>query len=174
MSERAALYAAALIEIVSAEGNVNEVQDELFRFAKVVEGSDELRQTLSDPHLPAERRQQIAEDLLSGKASPTTAGFVSMVVATGRIKELPTIVDRFNELTASRSSRSVAEVRSAVELTEDQRSRLASALAAKLGREVDVVVVIDPSVVGGIVTQVGDTVIDGSVRTRLAQLKEAF
>ncbi|MCB1259187.1 MAG: ATP synthase F1 subunit delta, partial [Acidimicrobiales bacterium] len=72
------------------------------------------------------------------------------------------------------SARSVAEVRSAVELSEEQRTRLASALSAKLGRDVDVVVVVDPSVVGGLVTQVGDTVIDGSVRTRLAQLKEAF
>ncbi|MCB1259188.1 MAG: F0F1 ATP synthase subunit delta, partial [Acidimicrobiales bacterium] len=84
MSDRATLYAAGLVEIVRAEGNVNEVQDELFRFAKVVEGNDELRQALADPHLPAERRQQIAEDLLGGKASATTVGFISMVVATGR------------------------------------------------------------------------------------------
>ena len=174
MSDRATLYAAGLVEIVRAEGNVNEVQAELFRFAKVVEGNDELRQALADPHLPAERRQQIAEDLLGGKASATTVGFISMVVATGRAKELPAIADAFNELVASQSARSVAEVRSAVELSEEQRTRLASALSAKLGRDVDVVVVVDPSVVGGLVTQVGDTVIDGSVRTRLAQLKEAF
>jgi len=174
MSDRASLYAAGLVEIVRAEGNVNEVQDELFRFAKVVEGNDELRQALSDPHIPADRRMQIAEDLLGGRASATTVGFVSMVVATGRVKDLPAIADRFNEAVASQSSRTVAEVRSAVELTDEQRSRLATALSSKLGRDVDVVVVLDPTVVGGIVTQVGDTVIDGSVRTRLAQLKEAF
>ncbi len=174
MSDRNTLYAEAMVSIIAAEGNINEVQDELFRFSRALESHDELRQTLSDPHIPAERRQQIVQDLLEGKASDTTVGIVSMVVATGRVKELPAIVDRLLELTATRTNKAIAEVRSAVELDETQRARLADALKAKLGHEVDVVVIVDPTVLGGIVTQVGDTVIDGSVRHRLAQLKESF
>jgi len=174
MSDRTTLYAEALVSVIAAEGNINEVQDELFRFSRALEGHDELRQVLSDSHIPAERRQQIVQDLLQGKASDTTLGIVSMVVATGRIKELPAIVDRLLESTATRTNKAIAEVRSAVELDETQRARLAEALKARLGHEVDVVVIVDPTVLGGIVTQVGDTVIDGSVRHRLAQLKESF
>lgn len=174
MTDRSDLYADAFLSVISAEGNVNEVSDELFRLARVLEGNDELRQALVDPHLPAVRRQQIVEDLLAGKATDTTTALVSMVVGAGRARELPGIVDRLLTLTASRSNRSIAEVRSAVELTDDQKARLAEALAASTGREVDVVVIVDPTVMGGVVTQIGDTVIDGTVRSRLAQLRESF
>ena len=174
MTDRADLYADALLAVISAEGNVNEVTDELFRFSRVLEGNDELRSALTDPHLPVERRQQIVEDLLAGKASDTTTALISLVVGTRRVAELPTIVERLLALTASRSNRSIAEVRSAVELTDDQKTRLATALKQATGREVEVVVIVDPTVMGGIVTQIGDTVIDGTVRSRLAQLRESF
>lgn len=174
MTDRADLYADALLAVITAEGSVNEVTDELFRFSRVLEGNDELRQALSDPHLPVERRQQIVEDLLAGKASDTTTAVLALIVGTGRVRELPTIVERLLTLTASRTNRSVAEVRSAVELTDDQKARLAEALKAATGREVEVVVIVDPTVMGGIVTQIGDTVIDGTVRSRLAQLRESF
>lgn len=174
MTDRADRYAHALLAIIEAEGNVNEVTDELFRFSRVLEGNEELRQALSDPHLPVERRQQIVEDLLAGKASDTTTSLISLVVGTGRVRELHTIVERLLALTADRNDRSIAEVRSAVELSDDQKARLAQALKAATGRDVEVVVIVDPTVMGGIVTQIGDTVIDGTVRSRLAQLRESF
>jgi F-type H+-transporting ATPase subunit delta len=174
MSDRNQLYADAFLGILAAEGHTNEAQDELFRFARVIDGNDELRQALSDPHLPTDKRQQIVEDLLDGRASSTTIGLVSLAVATGRVKELSDIVDRLLTLTASAGNRVVAEVRSAVELTEDQKQRLAASLKASTGKDVDIVVIIDPSVMGGVVTQIGDTVIDGSVRARLSKLRESF
>ena len=172
--QRTLQYAEAFIAVIAAEGHVNEVQDELFRFARVVEGNDELRDALSDPHLPVARRTQICEDLLGGKASDITVSLVSLVVGNGRVRELTAIVDRLLELTASSGDRHIAEVRSAVELTDDQKTRLAASLKAATGKDVDIVVIVDPSVLGGIVTQIGDTVIDGSVRHRLAQLRESF
>jgi F-type H+-transporting ATPase subunit delta len=174
MSDRNDLYADAFLAVLAAEGGVNESQDELFRLARVVEGNDELRQALTDPHLPVSKRQQIVEDLLEGKASAVTIGLVSLVVAAGRVKHLSDIVDRLLSLTAARGEKVVAEVRSAVELTEDQRTRLATSLKAATGKDVDVVVIVDPSVLGGIVTQIGDTVLDGSVRARLSKLRESF
>ena len=174
MSDRSNLYADSMYSLIQAEGGANEVQDELFRFSRVVEGNDELRDALSDPHLPSARRTQICEDLLAGRASDITVALVSLVVGNGRVRELPGIVDRLLELTASSGDRHIAEVRSAVELTEDQKTRLAASLKAATGKDVDIVVVVDPSVLGGIVTQIGDTVIDGSVRHRLAQLRESF
>ena len=174
MTDRADLYAEAFTSVIWAEGNANEISDELFRLARVIEGNDELRTALSDQRLPASRRQQIVEDLLAGRANPVTVSLVSLVVANGRVRDLTSIVDKVVALAASRTNRQIAEVRSAIELTDDQKARLASALKASTGLDVDIVVIVDPTVMGGVVTQIGDTVIDGSVRSRLSQLRESF
>lgn len=174
MSDRVNNYAHAMFAVAQAEEATEEVADELFRFARALDGNDELRSALTDQRIEAARRQQIVEDLLGGKASPTTVGLVSMAVGAGRGGDLPKIADRVVELSASDRGRDIALVRTAVPLTEDQHTRLVAALAKAHGADIDVKVQVDPSVVGGIVTQIGDTVMDGTVRTRLAQLREAF
>ena len=174
MRTRPELYAEAFYGVIVAEGEANEIQDELFRFGRTIDGNDQLRTTLGDPHLPAAVRQQIVQDILEGKAHDVTVALVSMLVGTGRVRELSAIVGHLLERTASLGSKSIAEVRSAVPLTDDQKARLAASLKTSTGHDVDIVVIIDPSVLGGIVTQIGDTVIDGTVRHRLAQLKESF
>jgi F-type H+-transporting ATPase subunit delta len=171
---RISAYADAAYGIARAEGNVTEVEDELFRLGRVVETNEELRSTLTDPHLPVERRAQIVEDLLDGKATATTVSFVSMLVSSGRITELPAIADELVRRTASASGQTVAEVRSAVALTDAQIEQLAAALKARTSIDVTIRNIVDPTVMGGVVTQIGDSVIDGSVRTRLNQLREAF
>ena len=174
MSDRSDLYAEGIYKLIAAEGGSHEFQDELFRFSRVLESNDELRTTLQDPHIPIERRIQIVEDLLGGRASGLTTSIISMVVYNGRVRELASMVDRLLELSAAGGEKVVAEVRSAVALTDDQKARLAAALKQRTGKDVDIIVVIDPSVIGGVVTQIGDTVIDGSVRQRLSQLRESF
>src|SRR5437016_9251346 len=91
-------YADALFGVAAAEGRLDDVEDELFRFARVFEGSDELRSALTDPKTPATRRQQIVEDLLQGKASATTVALISMVVGTGRARDLPRSEEHTSEL----------------------------------------------------------------------------
>jgi F-type H+-transporting ATPase subunit delta len=172
--DRSLAYAEALFAVARAEGTLGEVEDELFRFSQTLQGNDELRDALTDARIPAVRRQQIVEDLLGGKASSTTVALVSMVVGTGRARDLPPIIERLVEMSAAEANKEVAEVRSAVPLTDDQRDRLAKALEDATGKRVEIKVVVDPSVLGGIVAQVGDTVIDGSVRRRLDQLKNAL
>jgi F-type H+-transporting ATPase subunit delta len=172
--DRTLAYAEALFAVARAEGTLGEVEDELFRFSQTLQGNDELRDALTDAGIPAARREQIVEDLLGGKASPTTVALVSMVVGTGRARDLPSIIQRLVEMSAAEANKEVAEVRTAVPLTNDQRERLAKALEDATGKQVEIKVVVDPSVLGGIVAQVGDTVIDGSVRRRLDQLKNAL
>jgi F-type H+-transporting ATPase subunit delta len=172
--DRTLAYAEALFAVARAEGTLGEVEDELFRFSQTLQGNDELRDALTDAGIPAARRQQIVEDLLGGMASPTTVALVSMVVGTGRARDLPSIIQRLVEMSAAEANKEVAEVRTAVPLTDDQRVRLAKALEDATGKQVEIKVVVDPSVLGGIVAQVGDTVIDGSVRRRLDQLKNAL
>ena len=96
------------------------------------------------------------------------------MVGTGRARELPAIVDRVVELSAAAADKEVAEVRSAVPLTDDQRPAWPTRSARRPASSVEVKVVVDPSVMGGLVAQVGDTVIDGSVRHRLEQLRDAL
>ena len=167
-------YADAVIAIVRAESAPAEVEDELFRFARALEGNEELRGTLTDPHLPAALRQQVVQDLLGGKASDATVAIVSLLVGLGRIGDLPKIVDEVIERSAGTRGELVAEVRSAVALTPDQQQRLAAALSARTEGNVTVRNVVDPTVLGGVVTTIGDSVLDGSVRTRLTQLRDAF
>jgi F-type H+-transporting ATPase subunit delta len=164
-------YARALFEVARAEGTLDEVEDELFRFARSYESSDALRNALTDEQIPAGKRQAIVEDLLGGKATATTTQLVSMVVGSGRGRDLPAIVDKLVARASSSKHLELAEVRTAVPLTQDQETRLAAALANATGKQVNLKVVVDPSVLGGIVATIGDTVIDGSVRTRIDQLK---
>jgi len=164
-------YARGLFEIARAEGTIDEVEDELFRFARSYESSDQLRNALTDEQIPASRRQAIVEDLLGGKVTPTTTQLISMVVGSGRARDLPAIVDKLVARASSAKNLELAEVRSAVPLTPDQETRLAAALANATGKEVNLKVVVDPTVLGGLVATVGDTVIDGTVRTRIEQLK---
>ena len=171
MSDRVDAYASALFEVARVEGSLDEVEDELFRFARTIEANDDLRNTLTDEAIPAARRQGVVEDLLGGKASPTTMNLVSLVVGAGRARELPAIIDRLVERAASEKQRVVAEVRTAVPLTDDQRTRLAAALGNATGRAVEVKVIVDPNVLGGIVAQVGDTVYDASIRSRLLDIQ---
>ena len=167
-------YASALLAVVKAEGQVGRVADELFRFARAMERNEQLRETLTNAQLPPELRQSIVEDLLGSRGSPLTAALVSFVVGAGRSRELVAIIDRVVERAASEQDKEIAEVRSAIPLDGDQEGRLARALSQALGKQVQVKVIVDPEVMGGLVARVGDTVIDGSVRHRLDQLREVL
>ncbi len=174
MTDRTDAYAAALLQVAKAEGSLETVEDELFRVARTLEANDELRGTLTDAAIPVDRRQAIVEDLLAGKASPVTTALVSFVVGTGRGRDLPVIIDKLVADAAEERQEAVAEVRTAIPLTEDQKSRLGEALGRATGKRVAVKVVVDPSVLGGVLARVGDTVIDGTVRHRLEQLRETI
>jgi F-type H+-transporting ATPase subunit delta len=165
-------WVVGLFEVARSEGQLDAVEDDLFRFARALEGSDELRSVLTDEAVPASRRLGVVTDLLGHRASPLSAALVSAVVAAGRARQLPAIADSLVKRAAESRQQVVAEVRSAVPLDEDQRRRLAEALGRATGRAVEVKVVIDPEVLGGVVAQVGDTVIDGSIRARLDELRE--
>ncbi len=164
-------YARALFEVARAEGTLDEVEDELFRFARSYESSDALRNALTDEHIPAEKRQAIVEDLLGGKTTTTTVQLISMVVGSGRSRDIPAIVDSLVQRASSAKQLDVAEVRTAVSLTDDQQARLKAALENATGKSINLKTIVDPSVVGGVVATIGDTVIDDTVRTRIDQLK---
>lgn len=168
-------YALALLAVAQGEGMLDHVEDELFRVARAFERSDQLRSTLTDRAIPVERRQAIVEDLLGQEGGTTvTKALVSFLVAAERASQIPAIVDAFMDAAAASRQHVVAEVRSAVDLDDDRQRQLAEALSRATGLQVEVKVVVDSTVVGGIVTSIGDRVIDGSVRSRLRELRETL
>ena len=167
-------YAAGLLELARAEGVVARVGDELYRIARALETSADLRLTLGDPRLPVERKHGVVADLLGGRVLPLTLNLVNFVVAAGHSRDLPAIADELAARAAAERDRAVAEVRTAFDLDEETVQRLTEALSRATGKQVEVQLVVDPSLVGGVVARVGDTVIDGSLRHRWEGLRQAL
>ncbi len=174
MEDRISGYANAVFELAKAEGQLERVESELFAVAQAVEGSTELRSALSDPQLPLEKKQAIADDLVSGRASSLTLGLVQFIVGQNRASEMPAIARTFVEKAAASREREVAEIRSAVPLDDETVERLAAALSRATGKSVEPKVIVDPSVIGGLVARVGDTVIDGSISRKVESLRQAI
>ena len=165
-------YAEALFKVARVEAALPAVEDELYAFAKALEQNTPLRDALTDAALPAENKKGVIGDILGERANPLTVSLLGFVVDAGRAREIPKIVQRLAEVAASERDQALAEVRSAVELSSAQRKRIAAALSKATGRKVDVKVVVDPSVVGGVVARVGDEIFDGSLATRLVDAKQ--
>ena len=170
--ERLDGYATGVLERVTESGALGEVEDELFRFARVVEGSEELRAVLTDRAVPGEARAKVVVDLLGDKVHPASLALARYAALSGSPRDFVGLVDWLVDRAAAEANRRVAEVRAAAELDEDQRRRLAEALGRLTGRTVEVRVSRDPALLGGFVATIGDTVVDGSVRHRLDLLRE--
>jgi F-type H+-transporting ATPase subunit delta len=172
--ERIDAYAHAMLEIARTEDRLPQVEDELFRFGRIIEGNDDLRMALANPGLPADQRAKIVDELLENRALQVSRALVSMVVGAGRGHDLPAIISRFVELVAETRQHEVAEVRAAKPLSDAEVEQLAQVLSRATDKNIEVKVIIDPTVMGGVVATIGDTVIDGTVRHRLEQLKESL
>jgi F-type H+-transporting ATPase subunit delta len=165
-------YAEALFRVAAAEGELDAVDRQLFAFAGLLETEARVRDALLDPSLPAENKRGLIADALGERANPFAVNMLAFVVEQGRARELGRIVEELAEVAAETRESAVAEVRSAVPLDEASTTRLATALATATGRQIEVRVVLDPSVVAGLVAKVGDEVFDGSVRSRLEEARE--
>lgn len=173
MADLTSGYGNALFQLATAEGQLERVESELFSIAQAVSSSSELRSSLTDPQLPMERKQAIVEDLIGSRASTLTMGMVNLIVSQGRVSELSDIARALTEAAAASRDKAVAEVRTAVPLDDDTVARLAAALGEATGKSVEVKVVVDPSVIGGVSARVGDMVIDGSLARRFDSLRQA-
>lgn len=174
MEDRVAGYANGVFELARAEGQLDRVEDELFTIAQAMESSTELRSALTDPKLPLERKQAIVDDLVGGRASSLTVGLVHFIVGQGRASDLPAIAREVVETAAAARDRAVAEIRSAVPMDDATVERLAQALGRATGKSVEPKVIVDPSVIGGLVARVGDVVIDGSIARKVESLRQAI
>jgi F-type H+-transporting ATPase subunit delta len=162
----------ALLTAAEQDGSLEDVEDELFRFARVLDSEVRLRELLINDDDPVERRQELLGTLVSGKVRPVTLELLRQAVRLRRDRPLDAVVNDLAELAAARRERSVARVTAAAPLTAAHEQRLADALSRIYGRAVSVQVELDPDQLGGLVIRVGDEVIDGSIATRLAQARQ--
>jgi F-type H+-transporting ATPase subunit delta len=165
-------YGEALFRVAAAEGELDAVERQLFAFAQLLETETRVRDALLDPALPSENKRGLIVDALGDRANPLAVNMLAFMVEQGRTRELGRIVEELAEVAAETRESAVAEVRSAVPLDEASTKKLAAALAKATGRPIEVRVVVDSGVVGGIVAKVGDEVFDGSVRSRLEEARE--
>ena len=168
------LGALTIIEIAEREHKLDDVEDELFRFGRIVNAEPELRSALSSSFIPADRKHELLDALLGGKVTGPTLRLVTQAADQARGRSLDASLDEYARLAAERRERLVAEVHVAVPLSGDQRSRLAAALASAYGHDVHLNIVVDPQLIGGITIRIGDELINGSVASRLAELKRGL
>jgi len=173
-SDRLAGYASALMDIARAEGDVDAFVDEFYSAAKTISGTPELRETLTDARIPVGRKQGIVQDLLGPLVDNVVVASINFVIAVGETRSLEEIASRVAELVAEHEGSVVAEVQSAVALDAGQVARLEAALSKATGKRVQAKVVTDPTLMGGLVAKIGDTIFDGSVKSRFADVREQW
>src|SRR5262245_116093 len=152
-------------------GQLDELEDELFRFGRIVAAHPELRGALADPVMPRASKVELVRQLLADRAKATTLLLVEQIVGYPRGRSIESGLDHYSVLVAALRRRLIAVVRVAVPLTEAEHNRLAGALRRLHGRDIQLNVDVDPDVVGGMTIQVGHEVIDGTVIARLEQAR---
>jgi F-type H+-transporting ATPase subunit delta len=168
------LAVLAIAEAADQEGKLDDLEDELFRFGRIVQANPDLRSALSNQFAPAEGRRALVTELVAGKVSDPALLLITQAAAHPRGRSLDAGLEMYANLAAELRERLVAEVRTAVPLTVGQRTRLAAALVAAYGHDVHLNVVLDPEFLGGMSVRVGDQLINGSVASRLAELRRGL
>ncbi len=168
------IAAQAAFLAAEREGELDAVEDDLFRFAQTVSGSADLQLALTNPAMSSTQKSGLVGELLEGRAS--THGLDVLVYSMGHLRgrRAEAVLEDLSELAAEQRGRSVAEVRVARGLERDQATRLAAALSRLNGRQVRLNIAIDPEVIGGISVRIGNEVIDGTVAHRIEQARRAL
>jgi F-type H+-transporting ATPase subunit delta len=164
-------YSEAVFETVPETAELEEIEDELFRFARVIESSPSLRSVLSDTTLPVENREQILGDLLAGKVHPATLRLVRTTVQ-GRVRDLASSLDWLAEQAASARGWRVARVFTGLPIDADEHRILSEALQHLTRQPVELQIQAAPDILGGAVIQIGDLLVDASAQRRLDLVEE--
>jgi F-type H+-transporting ATPase subunit delta len=165
------LAVQSVLATAETQGRIDRVEDELFRFERIVAGDPGLRDALSSRNTDAEGKVGLVRDLLEGKAAPETVRLAEQAVRVPRGRRLDRVLEAYLELASRRRDELTALVTVAAPLTAQQSARLRSALEAHYGKAVTLQVVLEPEVMGGIRVQVGDEVVDGTVLRRLEEAR---
>lgn len=163
-------YAAitALATDASRNGSLDDLEDTLFRFRRIVDSQPGLRDALADAAAPQQGKRELLRSLLGGKVSEPALRLIEQAVS-GRHRTVSSALEHYQQVVTEYAGRLVATVVVAAPMSADHRQRLARALAAEYSQDVHLDVLVDPAVLGGVRVSIGDDLIDSTVQTRLAQ-----
>ena len=169
-------YAKALLTIGREDGQAETYKEELGGVVKLLEEQKELEQVISNPLYDAESRKKVLRVVVDQRLglSKVMTSFLFLCFDKGRIQYLKDIYTFYEKLTDELANIVRADLVSAVELPEESIARIRAALSERTGKEVRMEISVDPALIGGAVTRIGDLVLDGSVRTQLMSLKESL
>lgn len=165
-------YASALADAVIAGVEARQIQEELVRWEAMIQSSDLLREVLSNPTISYDQKRSVLEELVRRtKVRTQTANFLRVLLKNQRLTELAEINRRFAQVLDERSGVIAAEVTTARAVPEDIQQLLERRLTSMTGKKVRFSFATDESIIGGIITRIGSTVYDGSIRNQLQQLE---
>jgi F-type H+-transporting ATPase subunit delta len=166
-------YAAALADVVIAQGEAREVQEELNAWAQMMEDNSGLLEVFRNPTIPYEQKRNVLNTLIARtRVRPTTANFLQVLLQNHRLSELKEINQKFALQLDERSGVVSAQVTTARIVPEETKETLRAQIGTLTGKKVRLQFAVDEELIGGIVTRIGSTVYDGSVRTQLQQIKQ--
>ncbi len=166
-------YSAALADVVLESGDAEAVKAELAGWGELFKSNDELQTVFSNPAITHANKEKVLESLIAKtKPTKTTANFVRVLLQNSRLMDLAEINERFATVLEERGGVVLAEITSARELPQNERADFESGLAKLTGKKVTVNYTVNKEIIGGVVTRIGSTVYDGSVKTKLENLKE--
>lgn len=165
-------YAAALADVVLAQGEAREVKDELSQWEQMMQTNGRLLEVFSNPTIPYEQKRKVLQTLIARtRVRPTTANFLQVLLQNHRLAELSEVNKRFAYVLDERSGMISADVKTARPVPDSAQEALRSKLASMTGKNVRLTFTTDEELIGGIVTRIGSTIYDGSVRNQLDQAK---
>ena len=168
-------YAKALLAIGREDGQAETYKEELAGFVKLLDEEQELDQAISNPLYDEEGRKRVLQTVVERSGvSQVMYSFLSLLFEKGRIQYLRDIRDFYEKLTDELANIVRADLVFATDVSDETIERIRSALAQKTGKDVKMDISVDPALIGGAVTKIGDLVLDGSVRTQLKSLKESL
>ena len=166
-------YATALADVVTARGEAQEVQKELRDWAEMMQSNEQLLEVFRNPTIPYEQKRKVLNTLIARtRVRPTTANFLQVLLQNQRLAELDEVNKRFTQLLDERSGVVSAQVTTARPVPQSSQDSLRAKLAEMTGKSVRLSFTTDEDLIGGIVTRIGSTIYDGSVRNQLQQVKE--
>lgn len=168
------LGAEAVLAGAEREGRIEQVENDLFTLGRTVQGSPQLRDALADRRRSGEDKSTLIARLLEGKAAPESMRLAALAAHNPRGQRFDQAVQRFSDVAARRRQQLVALVTAARPLPPEHAERLTRVLSASYDKQVQLNVVVDPEVVGGLRVQIGDEIIDGTVSGRLDQARRAM
>jgi F-type H+-transporting ATPase subunit delta len=168
------LAVEAVVASAEAGGRLDALEDDLFRFGRVVAADSGLNEALSAEGGDENAKVALVEALLQDKASPETVRLARQAALSPRGRRFGRVLDSYLVIAAGRREQLTATVTAAVSLDDAQRQRLGQVLARIYNKAVQINYVLDPEVVGGIRVQVGDEVVDGTILRRLQEAERAL